>query len=199
MISKAKSTRDVLLSLVSTFVAFLLLTPLISGCTGAMKYYTRPEFSVSSLKRIAVLPLENYSTDGYAGEKIRKAVITEMLSRGVDVIEPGEITRALNELKVQSRSSLSVKELQGMQKMLGVDAVLTGSVESFGMSTGISATYPEVSIHLVLLDAGSGTILWSVWRTSGGANFWTRHFGAEGASLSETARKVVKGAIDTLF
>jgi hypothetical protein len=38
-----------------------------------------------------------------------------------------------------------------------------------------------------------------VCQTSGGPSFWTRHFGAEGASLSDTANTVVKEAIDTLF
>ncbi len=33
----------------------------------------------------------------------------------------------------------------------------------------------------------------------GGASFWTRHFGAEGITLSEAVRKAVKEAIDTLF
>lgn len=174
---------------------FLLVVLL--GCVQAP--ITRPETDIDPIKKIAVLPFENFTADRYAGEKMRRIVITELLSEGVEVIEPGEVTRLLKEMELRSLSSLGVPEIQELGKTLGVEAVMAGSVEAFGISQGISVSYPEVTINLMLLDASSGTILWSVRSTSGGANFWTRHFGAEGMSLSETARKVVKKAFNTLF
>ena len=160
---------------------------------------TKPETDIDPVKKMAVLPFENFTGDRYAAEKIRRIVITELLSEGVEVIEPGEVTRLLKEMNLRSLNSLGVPEIQELGKTLGVEAVMAGSVEAFGMSQGISVTYPEVTINLMLLDASSGAIIWSVRSTSGGASFWTRHFGAEGMSLSETARKVVKKAFDTLF
>ncbi len=74
-----------------------------------------------------------------------------------------------------------------------------GSVGAFEISKGISVSYPEVSVYLMLLESTSGNIIWSVWHTTGGASFWTRHFGAEETTLDETSKKVVKEAIDTLF
>jgi len=50
-----------------------------------------------------------------------------------------------------------------------------------------------------LLEASSGSIIWSVRHTAGGASFWARHFGAEGITLSEAARKAVKEAVNKLF
>ena len=141
----------------------------------------------------------NFTSDEYAGEKVRRVVITELLLRGIDVIEPGEVTRVLRESKVRSLGSIKITEIQDMGKTLSVEAVMMGSVETFGISRGISVTYPEVTIHLILLEASSGDIVWSVRHTAGGASFWTRHFGSEGITLSEAARKVVKEAIDTLF
>ena len=170
----------------------------IYGC-GGPKYHIRPKADISDIKRVAVLPLENFTSDTYAGEKIRRLVISELLSRGIDVIEPGEVTRILKESEVRSLGSIKVSDIQNIGKTLGVEAVMLGSVEAFGMGRGISVTYPEVSIHLILLEATSGNIVWSVLHTTGGASFWTRHFGAEGISLSEAARKAVKEAVNTLF
>ena len=172
---------------------FLILT----GC--APDSFVSKETDISAIKRVAVLPFENFTTDVYAGEKMRRIVITELLSEGVDVIEPGEVTRLLKDMEVRSLRSVGVKEIKEIGKTLGVEAVMTGSVEAYGMSQGISVTYPEVTINLMLLDASSGSIIWSVRSTSGGASFWTRHFGSEGMSLSETARKVVKKAFGSLF
>ena len=145
------------------------------------------------------MPFDNFTSDGYAGEKIRRIAITELLSRGIDVIEPGEVTSLLRELKIKSLGIITVKEIQDIGKSLGVDALMMGSVEAFGISKGISVNYPEVTIFLMLIETSSGKVIWSERHTSGGPSFWTRHLGAEGLSLSETARKVVKETIDTVF
>jgi TolB-like protein len=181
-------------------IAFTFLLVLVGGCaTNTSMQYVRRNIDYSDFKRIAVLPFESLTTDEYAGEKIRKTVITELLSRGVDVVEPGEVTRVLIEQKIKSLGSVRTADLQNMAKTLGVGALMMGSVEAYGISKGISVSYPEVSINLRLVEASSGNIIWSVCQTSGGPSFWTRHFGAEGASLSDTANTVVKEAIDTLF
>ena len=169
----------------------------VSGCSP--KHFARVKTDMSNIKRIAVLPFENFTSDEYADEKIRRIVITDLLSRDRDVIEPGEVTRILKELKIKSISSIKTDEIQTIGKTLGVEAVMMGSVEAYGMSRGISVTYPEVTINLRLIELSSGNIIWSIRHTAGGADFWTRHFGTEVMSLSEAAGKVVKEAIDTLF
>ncbi len=172
----------------------------VIGCESTSKhYYVRQQVDYSSIKRVAVLPFETLTSDEYAGEKIRQSVITALLSRGIDVVEPGEVTRALVELKIRSLGSIKTTDIQTLAKTLGVEALMMGSVEAYGISKGITVSYPEVSISLRVVEASSGNIIWSVCNTSGGANFWTRHFGAENISLSETASKVVEEAIDTLF
>jgi TolB-like protein len=173
---------------------------IVSGCvSGSPKHYVRQQVDYKSIKRIAVLPFETLTSDEFAGEKIRKSAITELLSRGIDVIEPGEVTRTLVELKIRSLGSIKTTDIQNIAKALGVEALMMGSVEAYGISKGISVSYPEVSINLRLVEASSGNTMWSVCHTSGGAGFWTRHFGAEGISLSEAASKVVKEAIDTMY
>jgi TolB-like protein len=192
---KNKEKKLLYLKVAATALSFLLV--FICGCVQERFFSLKTD--IGDIKRVAVLPFENFTSDEYAGEKIRRIVITELLSRGIDVIEPGEVTRILRELGVRSLGSIKVSEIQEIGKKLGVEAVMMGSVEAFGISKGISVTYPEVTINLTLIETSSGNIIWSIRHTSGGASFWTRHFGSEGISLSEAARKVVKEAINTLF
>lgn len=181
------------------YPALFLLFLLLSGCGGGktIKYYRAAD--IGRITRLAVMPIENLTSEKEAGERIRRTVIAELLSRGVDVIEPGEVTRVLKELKVSSVGSLSIEDIEKIGRELGVDAVITGSVIAYGTSRGINVSYPEVTVYLSLIDTRTGNILWSVWNTEGGPGFWVRHFGTEGKSLSETARDVVKKAFDTLF
>lgn len=113
--------------------------------------------------------------------------------------EPGDITQFLKELKIKSTGSMKLVEIQNAGRALNAEAVMLGSVEAFGLSKGISLTYPEVTINLRLVEVASGNVIWSMRHTSGGPDFWTRHFGSEGLSMSETAKKVVKEAVGTLL
>jgi TolB-like protein len=178
-------------------LSFLCSLLIFYGC--GPKHFIRPKTDISHIKKVAVLPFENFTQDDYAGEKIRRIVITELLLRDVDVIEPGEVTRLLREMKVKSLGSVKVSEIQEIGKALNVEAVILGSVEAFGRGRGISVDYPEVTINLRMIEVNSGNIVWSVRNASDGPDFWMRHFGSEGASLSEAAEKVVKKAIGTLY
>lgn len=184
-------------TLCSMLYALCFLFVFTYGCSP--KYAARLKTDIGTVKKIAVMPFENFTADEYAHEKIRKLVITELLTKGVEVTEPGEVTRFLKELKVKSLGSLKMAEIQDIGKALDVKTIMMGSVESFGISRGISVTYPEVTIHLRLIDTQSGNIIWSVRHTTGGPDFWTRHFGSEGPSLSEAAGKVVRESVGSLF
>ena len=176
------------------------LTMLSFGCThSSLKKYTRPQIDFTKYNKIAVFPLENLTANEFSDEKIESLLIIDLLSRGIDVIELGEVSSALRKSKVRSVRAIPVADVQKIGKSIKADAVIIGSVGTFAINKGISVSYPEVSMHLMLIDITSGDIVWSVWHTSGGPDFWTRHFGAEGATLDEVAKTVVKDAVDTLF
>ena len=193
---KEKAQYFIFLGVALAVLGFLSITT--CGCSSP-KYYVKPKTDIEKIKKVAVLPFENFTSDENAGEKVRRLVITELLLNGIDVVEPGEVTKSLGELQVKSLRSIKVSDIQSIGKTLGVDAVMSGSVEALGTGKGVSVAYPEVSIQLMLLDVSSGGIIWSVQHTVGGASFWTRHFGSEGITLSEAARKAVKEAVSTMF
>jgi TolB-like protein len=185
-----------LLSFRSKLITLSSLIFFVYGCSP--KHYTHPEVSIKGIEKIAVLPFENFSPTPFANEIVRRSVIIEMLSKGIDVTEPGEVTLILNELDIQTLASITTPDIQQMGELLGVSAVMKGSVGAFGITDGIAVRYPEVSLHLMLLDAASGDIIWYVWHTAGGPSFWTRHFGAEGKTMDETVREVIREALNTL-
>jgi len=178
-------------------VCFFLIS---CSSTFNLKYYQKEEFF--GLKKLAVLPLENLTNDKNAHQKIRAILISELLKKGVEVLDPGEVNRALEEMKLASVGALRVAELQELGKKLSVDGIIVGSVENFEINRGGSVSfvsYPEVTINLRLIEVNSGKMLWSIRHSKNGLNFWVRHFGTEPMTLTECAREVVKEAVDTLF
>jgi hypothetical protein len=180
-----------------TICALLLL---ITGCSsGSIKQFVRPDTDMSTVRTVAVLPLNNFTLDNFAAQKVRSKISIELLSRGINVIEPGEIVLTLKELKIVSPDSMRKENIVAIGNILNADAIIGGSVEAFGISQGITVSYPEVSVHLMMFDSVSGDTIWSVWHTTGGAGFWTRHFGAEGSTLDRASARVINEAFDALF
>ncbi len=185
-------------ALYSLLSALCLFIVFVYGC-GTQKHYVRSDTDIKNIKKIAVLPFENFSTEEIAGEKIRRIVIAEIISRGIEVVEPGEVSRLIKDMKIKSISMIKLSDIKEIGTSTGSDAVMTGSVEYYGISRGVNINYPEVTINLRLIETSTGNVLWSIRKTSEGPNFWMRHFGSEGKTLSETAGEVVKDAIKTIF
>jgi hypothetical protein len=146
------------------------------------------------------MPMDNLTDEKFAGEIVRHVVISELLASGlVDVVVPGEVMAAINKLGIKSISSLSTEQIKAIGRALKVEAVIMGSVEEYGERRIGNISAPVVTITLMMADTGTGTIIWSVTKTGGGANFLARHFGAKSKTMSETVLAVVRDAIQTLY
>jgi len=186
-------------NILAVFICVLLF--IVSGCRGSvpLNYYINPDIDFSYFKRVAVMPLNNLTNDKSAGEIVRQVVISELLASGlVDVVIPGEVIAAVNEMGIQNISSLSAKQINALGKALNVEAIIMGSVEQYGESRTGNISTPEVTVTLMMADTGTGNIIWSITATRGGAGFMARHFGARSNTMSETVLAVVRDAIRTL-
>jgi hypothetical protein len=174
----------------------------IAGCggRGAPSFYINQDIDFSFFKRVAVLPLENFTNEKFAGDAVRQVVISELLASGlVEVVCPGDAVAALEALKLKSGQSPNTEQIKAIGKTLNVQAVIMGAVNKYGEIREGNISAPEVSITLMMADTGSGSIIWSVTKTRGGASFLSKHFGARADTMSETVLKVVREAIHTLY
>lgn len=162
--------------------------------------YIHPSYDFSVIKRAAVLPFENLTSDQTAGEKVRKVVVSELLAGGViDVVEPGQVNRVLAQQGVQAPQALLPAEIKKLGAALDVQALILGSVETFERVSQAAVSSAEVSITLRAVDVASGTIVWSVSERAGGVGLAGRLFGLGGVGLSEAAGLAARQAVRTLF
>ncbi|MBI5599502.1 MAG: hypothetical protein HY890_07165 [Deltaproteobacteria bacterium] len=180
-------------------VAVLLV---IAGCGGSVIRYVNPDANFTYIKKVAVLPFNNFTTDRFAGEKVRAVVMVDILSRGVfDVVEQGEVSKILS-LVLRATgaeegmvSELDRETLKLLGERLGVQAVVLGSVDEYEGRRGESI----VSVSIRMLDTGSGIILWQAKAMATGSGFWRKIIGLEGLDANTLTRKAVKTALDTLL
>lgn len=185
--------------LVLVWLTALLAMPALDGCarTGT---YVHPSYDFSLVKKIAVMPLENLSPDQMAGEKVRKVVIAELLSAGVvDVVEPGQVNRVLNDQGIQTITAVSSADLKRLGTALGVQSFIVGSVDVYETVNFGGVPFAQVTLSFRALDASTGSIVWSKQQTGGGVGIVGRLFGFGAASMSEATQKAVRTAFATLF
>jgi len=185
-----------------SITTFLCILFLISGCggRGTPGFYINQDIDFSYIKRVAVLPLDNLTGDKFAGDAVRHVVISELLAtRLVDVACPGDAIAAIESMKIKPGTALSAEQIKAVGKSLNVQAVILGAVNKYGEVREGNISSPEVTVTLMMADTGSGSIIWSVTKTQGGADFLARHFGARSDTMSETVLAVVRGALQTLY
>jgi hypothetical protein len=180
-------------------VLFLALL-VVSGCrSSGPTYHISEDIDFSFYKKVAVMPLDNLTNEKYAGDIVRQVVISEVLASGLlDAVVPGEVMSAVNELGIKTITSLNATQIQSLGNALEVEAVIMGAVEEYGMVKAGNASAPQVTITLMMADAGTGSIVWSITKTRGGSSFMARHFGASHETISETVLLLVREALQTL-
>jgi len=178
----------------------IVLVPLIAACS--MTHQTRylhKNADLGAITKVAVLPFDALTTEKSSGDKVQKVFYVELLSLDVfEVTEPGQVTKVLRSSGA-SLDALGPADFQRIGKELGVDALFTGTVVDFGESRSGNTSAPEITVQLRLIETHSGTTIWSTSETRSGTGVSTRLFGFGGDSLTEAARKVVRGELATLL
>ncbi len=171
-----------------------------TSCTGMPANYINPNYDFSLIQRVAVLPIENFTQDSNAGEKVRRVVINEILSaQFVDVVEVGQVNRSIKEAKVEDLFNMSKEDYKKIGEALGTQLLMKGSIEHYGTSNIGGASIAEISISLAAIDITSGEIVWSSSGSKSGSGIIEKIFGISGPSLPYVTRECVTDLVNTLF
>ena len=184
---------------VSRSLLLLLATFSILGCAAKRTVYLDRQADFESVRRVAVLPFQNMTKDSFAGEKVRRIFIIELLAQEVvEVVDPGEVALVLREQRIDDVESMGPEKIATLAEAMKVDALIFGSVQELGLDRSRQVSSAQVSITCRMLDAGTGAPLWSAAASRGGAGAMSRLFGVSGDTVSEAARKMVRQVIKTL-
>lgn len=147
--------------------ALILLSAvlLISGCVGPT-VYIKDDFSAEKAKRIAVLPFE--SSEKNLGFLATDIFTSEFVTMGkFEVVERGQLAKIVEEQKLGQQGALDAATIKEIGKMLGVDAVVVGSIypnyryKQTEYSTFAAKEIKNINLNVRLIEVETGSILWS--------------------------------------
>lgn len=174
-------------------VVFGLLA-MLAACAGTEREardYVAPEGGIAGL-RVAVLPFENLTNYPNAGRIAADLMATELYEQKLFALqEATETRRALAQLQIDPADLVSVAAAQQAAVMLGVDALVIGSVSEFGYQHGLREE-PAVGLNARLIDAETGRVLWASSHSALGGGYLRR------GSLNATAQTVVTSMVAPL-
>lgn len=170
------------------------------GCRGGPTIYVHPNADLSIYKKVGVLPLENFTGEQFADERLERVFITELLATGAfEVVEPGEMRRVIREQRISELESINPAEIKKIGNGLGIQGLFMGSVEEYGLTRIGAAEAVQISVTLKLIDVESGLTVWSANHSLGGVSTMNRLFGVGGATTSKATKKLVRILLKSMF
>jgi len=170
------------------------------GCAGMKPtLFVHDEFNFDFLERVAVIPFDNLSKDQGAGARASRIFISELLAAEVfDVLEPGEVSRVLENHSIIRSDALNMEQIVTVGKEMGVQAVFLGAVTESTLMRGGSSAGITVTIVARMVETEMGMTVWSATHTTGNRSFWSSLFGTGKKSHSEVMRSCVEKILKTL-
>lgn len=175
---------------------------ILCGCaaTSTPPDYTSQEMDFSAVRSVAVLPLQNLSSDDQAGERVRDAFMGMLLAtEAIYVLPPGEVARGINLAGMRMPHTPSIEEIIKLKTLLQVDAVMTGVLREYGSVRSGSAEANLISLSLQMNETETGATVWSASSTRGGISMSDRMLGSGGQPMNDVTMQAINDLIDQLF
>jgi len=137
----------------------------IAGCAGPGRLYVNPEADLAHYGRVAVIPLQNLAGDRHAGDRVTRALITElMIADAFRIVEPIEVLDRLAAAKASPEPNGHVDPQKLREALSGLDVTgyLRGAVTEFDMRRTGGEDLPVVSFDVELIDLETQTVVWRV-------------------------------------
>jgi len=155
----------------------LLGLGILAGCLPKPRAFQAGPLEAS--RRIAILPLSNYSADRDVPDKVRPMIASVLGQRpGIWLIDPGAVEAALAEEPWLLFDRIPPDLVDSLGTKLDADALLVGAILGSGFRQEGPDQVPHFSLSLRLLQTPGSRVLWSVVHSRDGDDGeWLFDFG----------------------
>ena len=182
-------------------IFFLFVMSITLGCSGSTgHHYTSPAIGLGYIKKIAVLPLQNFSKEKGSAERTRELLITRILGLGLyDVVEQGELHRFLrDEVRSKEKALIDQTIAKRMAREFGIQAYISGSIDDYKEVRNGSYSYPVIAITLRMTDIKTGEVIWQSSADESGYSTAGRLFGLSSEGTNDVLFRLIDKLLNTM-
>ena len=179
-----------------------VLVVLVSGCAKKTEngVYMNEMVDFASIQTVAVMPFENLTDTEDAAARVRDVFMNMLLAtEAVYVLPTGEVFRGISRVGMQNPTAPSIDEIKSLANILEIDVVVTGVVREYQLVRSGASSANIVSLSLQMIEADTGTIIWSAASTKGGITLTDRMFGGGGIPMNNTTLESIEDLLNKLF
>jgi len=114
-----------------TAAALLSAAVFWCGCAGRSVVAVKPGYDFARLGRVALLDFRDYAGQSGSGQLVSQALEPYLLRVGYNLVERSQVQKLLQEQAFSQTPAVSPETAEAMGRILGVDAVVMGSVTGF--------------------------------------------------------------------
>jgi len=187
-------------------VIVTLLAVFSTGCAARKAVYLNEQANFEAVETVALMPLDNFTSDANAPEKVGQILAIELLSADAfQLVSTGQSRAALGSAGIASTGTglrlndMSPEQIRQVGELLGAQALLLGTVRELGVDRSAGVPAPQISLQFRLVDTASGETIWSSVVSRSGAGASARLFGVGGKSVNKAIQEMVREALTTLI
>lgn len=106
---------------------------------------------------VVIIPFDNLSEKKNAGLIVSSILLSDLVNKGYEVIEPGIVQEVMMKHRRILRGEIDFSTLDTLKSLHDFDVIVTGSVDLFEPSRG--STQPRLELGMRMLDASNGKII----------------------------------------
>lgn len=174
---------------------------IVGGCAEKRKpVYLDTQANFGAVRKVAIMPFQNYSSDAHAADKVRQILSIELLRAGAfEIVESGDIAPALAAARVEDVPGMTTEQMRIVGEKLEAQALWFGTVQEMTVDRSGGVASPTVIIQFKLVDSQTGGTIWSSIVSREGVGFGARLFGLGSQSTNAVVQDLIKDALDTLI
>jgi len=144
----------------------------LAGCSSQSPYNIKNDKDSNVAKIIAVLAVDNKTTDSKASVLLRSKILEELYFKGYTKVYPEIIDKKLEPLySKQSKGSNGIVAPQVLKELVGADTVMYCTLMESKRSVGWFYGTVSIAVRCELRSAQTGEVIWSAEHKANSRNF----------------------------
>lgn len=149
----------------SALPAALAAVLLAAGCGAPARMYVNPQADLTLYHKVAVLPFTNLTQTSFAGERVTRSFVTEMIMTDrFQVVEGGEFASELDKIggAPDAAGKYDPGKLREACTAVQATGLLRGAVTEYATQRSGQSDYPVLAFDAELVDVATGNVVWRI-------------------------------------
>ncbi len=134
-----------------------------AGCASGPRLYVNSQADLTFYKKIAVVPFRNLTNERFAGERVTRAFLTELvMTEHYEIVDQNEFAAVLDKIGGNPgfEGIYDPVKVKDAATQIQVTGVLRGTVTEYTMQRNGTSDIPVVSFDAELIDVATSNVVW---------------------------------------